>query len=123
METIRYYQSQNFHRRILNEIQFIFKDISSLYELTPKLIADFASYLLKAFNLIAYSSVINQNHEYYWLNMKLIFKPFPKGAYTNNTGYMERLYNVWIINILPKMVAKKLRNHFKLICILPRKGL
>ena len=111
-----------------------FNLISSLYELTPKLIADFAPSLLgalndyreldvEAFNLVTYSSATNQNHEYYWSNMKLIFNPFPKGAYTNNTGYMERLYNVWIINTLPKMVAKKLRNHFKLICILPRKGL
>ena len=91
--------------------------------MTPKLLDDFTSHLLKAlngykelgvgaFNLVTYSSAINQNHEYYWLNMKLISRPFPKGVYTNDTGSMERPYDVWIIDTLPEMVAKKLRNHF-----------
>ena len=113
----------SFSPRGFNEVQFIFQGISSLSELTPKLIDDFAFNLVKtlngykelgvgAFNLVTYSSPINQNHEYYWLNMKLISRPFPKGVYTNDTGSMERLYDVWIIDTLPEIVAERLRPHF-----------
>ena len=113
----------SFAPRGFNEVQFIFQGISSLSELTLKLIDDFVSCLVKllngykelgvgAFNLVTYSSAVNQNHEYYWLNMKLISRPFPKGVYTNDTGPMERLYDVWVIDTLPEMVAEKLRIHF-----------
>lgn len=44
--------------------------------------------------------------------MKLISRPFPKGVYTNDTGPMERLYDVWVIDTMPEIVAEKLRVHF-----------
>ena len=99
------------------------QDISSFSELTPKLIGNFASCLVKilngykelgvgAFNLVTYSGAVNQNNECYWLNMKLISRPFPKGVYTNDTGPMERLYDVWVIDTMPEIVAEKLRVHF-----------
>ncbi len=114
----------SFAPRGFNEIQFIFKDISSLAELDKKRIADFADCLVKAlkgykklgigsFNLVTYSGPIGEKLEYYKLNAKLISRPYPGGVYTNDTGPTERLYDVWVIDTLPEVVAEELRLSFK----------
>ena len=103
----------SFAPRGMNEVQFIFHGISSLSDLTQKRTDDFVHCLrnilkgykqleVGAFNLGAYSGPMNQKQDYYWLNMKLISRPFPKGLYTNDTGPMERLYDAWVIDTLPE---------------------
>mgnify|MGYP001085548022 CR=1 FL=1 len=115
----------SFAPRGFNEIQFIFKNISSLAELGKKQIADFASCLIKAlkgykklgigsFNLVTFSSPIGEKLDYYRLDARLISRPYPQGVYTNDTGPFERLYDAWVIDTLPEMVAKQLRPFFEI---------
>lgn len=109
----------SFAPRGFNEIQFIFRGISSLAELDEVQIANFASSLVKAlkgykrlgigsFNLVAFSGPIGEKLNYYRLNVKLISRPYPSGVYTNDTGPFERLYDAWVIDTLPEVVAEKL---------------
>jgi len=43
------------------------------------------------------------------LNIKLISRPYPSGIYTDDTGPLERLYDAWVIDTLPEMVAEELK--------------
>ena len=110
----------SFAPRGFNEIQFIFKEVSSLAELGEPQIADFADCLVKAlkgykklgigsFNLVTYSGPIGEKLNYYSLNLKLISRPYPGGVYTNDTGPFERLYDAWVIDTLPEVLAEQLR--------------
>ena len=114
----------SFAPRGFNEIQFIFKGVSSLAELGEPQIADFADCLVKAlkgyknlgigsFNLLTFSGPMGERLNYYRLNAKLISRPYPSGVYTNDTGPLERLCNVWVIDTLPEMVAAQLKPFFK----------
>ena len=113
----------SFAPRGFNEIQFTFRDISSLTELDEGQIDDFADCITKAlkgykelgigsFNLVTYSGHIGEKLDYYRLNVKLISRPYPGGLYTNDTGPTERLYDVWVIDTLPETVAEELRPFF-----------
>jgi len=121
----------SFAPRGFNEVQFTFHEVGSLAELGHSLaelgkreINDFADCLLRvlrgykkigvgSFNLASYSAPIKEAPDYYCLNMKLISRPFPRGVYTNDTGPMERLYDVWVIDTLPETLAgmHELLNH------------
>ncbi len=114
----------SFAPRGCNEIQFIFKEQSSLAELDEPQIADFADSLVKAlkgykklgigsFNLLTFSGPIGEKLDHYRLNAKLISRPYPSGVYTNDTGPLERLCDAWVIDTLPEMVAENLRPFFK----------
>lgn len=113
----------SFAPRGFNEIQFIFKEVSSFTELVERPIIDFANCLTKAlkwykklgigsFNLVTYSGPIDKKLYHYRLNAKLISRPYPQGIYTNDTGPMERLYDVWVIDTLPEIVAENLKLFF-----------
>jgi len=113
----------SFAPRGFNEIQFIFKDGSSLTELDKPQIADFADSLVKAlkgykklgigsFNLVTFSGPVGERLNYYRLTIKLISRPYPSGVYTNDTGPMERLYDVWVIDTLPETVAEQIKPFF-----------
>ena len=113
----------SFAPRGFNEIQFIFKEGSSLTELSQRQVSDFAICFAKvlygykklgigSFNLVTYSGPVGEELPHYRLNAKLISRPYPQGIYTNDTGPMERLYNVWVIDTLPEMVAKNMRSFF-----------
>jgi UDPglucose--hexose-1-phosphate uridylyltransferase len=113
----------SFAPRGFNEIQFIFKK-SSLTDLEEKEIDDFADTLTKAllgykgmgigsFNLITYSGPIDKKLEYYSLHAKLFSRPYPKGVYTNDTGPMEKGYDVWVIDTLPEELARSMRPYFE----------
>ena len=59
-----------------------------------------------SFNLIIYSGAAGVNEsDSYWLNAKLISRPYPKAIYTSDTGPMERLEDVWVIDTLPEEVV------------------
>lgn len=107
-----------------NEIQFIFKEISSLAGLGEEQIAEFAACLIKtlkgyknigvgSFNLVTFSCPIDEELEHYRLNAKLISRPYPAGVYTNDTGPLERLCDVWVIDTLPEVVTENLRRFFE----------
>jgi galactose-1-phosphate uridylyltransferase len=114
----------SFAPRGFNEIQFIFKNEISLAELGERQIADFADCLVKAlkgykklgigsFNLVTFSGPIHKHLDYYKLNVKLISRPYPGGVYTNDTGPLERLCDIWVIDTMPEIVADKLRPSFQ----------
>lgn len=114
----------SFAPRGFNEIQFVFKELSSLTELGERQIADFASCLTRAlrgykelgigsFNLITFSGPIGKGLDYYRLSAKLISRPNPGGVYTSDTGPFERLCDAWVIDTLPETVAEKLKPFFK----------
>jgi len=113
----------SFAPRGFNEIHFIFKEVCFLAELSETQIADFADCLVKAlkgykklgigsFNLVTFSGHIGKKLNYYGLNAKLISRPYPAEVYTNDTGPFERLYDAWVIDTLPEMVAERLKPFF-----------
>jgi galactose-1-phosphate uridylyltransferase len=65
-----------------------------------------------SFNLVSFSAGIDERHPYYTLHFKIISRPYPQGVYTNDSGPFERLYDVWVIDTLPEMVAQTLRKFF-----------
>ena len=114
----------SFAPRGFNEIQFVFKELSSLAELDEGQIADFAGCLVEAlkgykrlgigsFNLITFSGPVGKRADYYRLNAKLISRPYPGGVYTSDTGPFERLCDAWVIDTLPETLAGKLKPFFK----------
>ncbi|HIE29086.1 TPA: hypothetical protein EYP66_17575 [Candidatus Poribacteria bacterium] len=111
----------SFAPRGFNEIQFIFPEISSFMDLTDAHIVDFVQSLktvlvgykemgIGSFNLVTYSGPMDESLDYYCFNMKLISRPFPRCVYTNDTGPMERLYDVRVIDTLPEQLAEKMRS-------------
>ena len=109
--------------RGFREVQFIFKDISSLADLGEKQAKDFAQSAVKilhgykqmgvgSFNLNIFSGPIGEKLNYYALNAKIISRPFPQTVYTNDTGSLERLQDEWVIETLPEDVAERMRGVF-----------
>lgn len=104
-----------------NEVCFIFHGISSLTQLDERQMETFSvclSKVLKAynemgvgsFNLATLSGAVDQDQgQFYWMSAKLISRPFPRGIYTNDSGPMERMQGVWIIDTLPEELAKKIK--------------
>jgi len=111
----------SFAPRGFNELCFIFHEVSSLAEVNERQIERFSLYLssvLKAyqeigvgsFNLVTLSGPIDGNEaSFYWMSAKLISRPYPKGIYTNDSGPMERLQDVWVIDTLPEELANRIK--------------
>ena len=111
----------SFAPRGFNEVSFIFNRVSSLAEIDDRQIESFSTYLSKAlkayseigvgsFNLVTFSGSIGGNEAYfYWMSAKLISRPYPQGIYTGDTGSLERLQDVWIIDTLPEALARKMK--------------
>lgn len=113
----------SFAPRGFNEIQFIFKK-GSLTDLEEKEIDEFAHTLTRAllgykemgigsFNLITYSGPVNKKIDSYSLHAKLFSRPYPRAIYTNDTGPLERGYDVWVIDTLPEELTCKMRRYFE----------
>lgn len=113
----------SFAPRGFNEVQFIFRDSSSLGGLEEEEITDFADCLTRAlrgykslgigsFNLVTFSGPLARRLDYYRLHAKLISRPHPGGVYTSDTGPLERLCDAWVIDTLPEVVAERLRAYF-----------
>jgi len=104
-----------------NEVSFIFRGTSSLTQLDEKQVETFSIYLsavLKAyhdmgvgsFNLATLSGAVDQNQaQFYWMSAKLISRPYPRGIYTNDSGPMERVQGVWVVDTLPEELAKQVK--------------
>ena len=110
----------SFAPRGFNEICFIFNEISSLVEMDEGQMERFSLYLSRAlrayrkigvgsFNLVTFSGPIGGNEAcFYWMSARLISRPYPKGIYTSDTGPMERLQDVWVIDTLPEELAGRM---------------
>lgn len=105
------------------EVQLIFKELGNLADLKENQARDFATAIIKilhcykkmgvnSFNLITYSAAVGENPDYYWLNARIISRPIFQPFYTADTGYMERFYDVWVIETLPEDVAREMRPGF-----------
>jgi len=115
----------SFAPRGFNEVCFIFSETSSLAGIDEGRIEKFSVYLSRAlrvygeigvgsFNLVIYSGPMGRNEAYfYWMSAKLISRPYPRGIYTSDTGSMERLQDVWVIDTLPEELARRMRAFLK----------
>jgi galactose-1-phosphate uridylyltransferase len=112
----------SFAPRGFNEIQFIFHR-SSLGELGEREIEGFAKALthvlcgytamgIGSFNLITYSGPLHEQLDFYRFHAKLFSRPYPRGVYTNDTGPMERGYDVWVIDTVPEELAEHMKPFF-----------
>jgi galactose-1-phosphate uridylyltransferase len=105
------------------EVQLIFKGVGNLADVDEKQAADFATSITKilhcykrmgvdSFNLVTYSAATGENPPHYWLNARIISRPNFQPFHTADTGFMERFYDVWVIEALPEDVAREMRAHF-----------
>jgi len=106
------------------EVQFVFKEVGNLADLGEKQMEDFAIAIVRvlrcyremgvnSFNLITYSAPVHESPEYYLLNARIISRPVFQPFYTNDTGFMERFFDVWVIETLPEELADVLRERFR----------
>jgi len=113
----------SFAPRGFNEVQFIFPKASSFTDLNKTQVEHFAEALVKvfagyksvgvgSFNLVSYSAAVEEEREDFWLCIKLFSRPFPKGVYTNDTGPMERMYDSFVIDSPPEILASYLKPFF-----------
>jgi len=103
-----------------NEICFIFHGISSLAQLDETRIESFSDRLtivlmayegmgIGSFNLCTLSGPIDEDFSNcYWMSARLISRPYPRGIYTNDSGPMERMQGVRVIDTLPEELARKM---------------
>lgn len=105
------------------EVQFIFKGLTNLADLEEKQAEDFAFSIIKilrcykemgvnSFNLITYSAAVKETPNYYSLSARIISRPVWQPFYTNDAGFMERFYDVWVIETLPEDIAREMRPAF-----------
>jgi len=112
--------------RAYNEVCFIFKDqVSSFSQLNEKQIENFVEALTKtllgyknlgvgSLNMASFSAAVDDKaaSTHFRLHVKLFSRPSPKGVYTNDTGPMERVYNSWVIDSVPEILAETIRGSF-----------
>jgi len=107
------------------EVELILKDIGNLADLNEKQARDFAACIVKilrcykgmgvnSFNLVTFSTPVGENPDYYWLNARIISRPVFQPFYTSDAGFMERFYDVWVIETLPEDIARQMRPVFAL---------
>lgn len=63
-----------------------------------------------SFNLVTFSPPMGETDPPpFPFHARLISRPYPSGIYTNDTGFFERMYDLWIIDTLPEEVAMQVR--------------
>jgi len=101
----------------------IFKGVGNLADLDERQTRDFAAAIVKilrcykgmgvnSFNLITYSAPLKQRPDHYLLSARIISRPVFMPVYTSDAGFMERFYDVWVIETLPEAVAREMRASF-----------
>jgi galactose-1-phosphate uridylyltransferase len=109
--------------RGFREVTIIVKGISSFSELNEhhldtlsecmsKILKGYKSMGVGSFNMVSFSSGIDQKLPYFTLHFKIISRPYPQGIYTNDAGPFERLYDVWVVDTLPEETSRTLRKLF-----------
>lgn len=105
------------------EVQLIFKGLGNLADLGENQARDFADSIVSilrcykemgvnSFNLVTYSAPVEENPDHYSLNARIISRPVFQPFYVNDTGFMERFYDVWVIETLPEDIARRMRPVF-----------
>lgn len=105
------------------EVQMIFKGVSDLAGLDEGKARDFAAAIVRvlhcyrgmginSFNLITYSAPVGERLEHYRLSARMVSRPVFQPVYTTDSGFLERFYDVWVIETLPEDVAREMREGF-----------
>ena len=113
----------SFAPRGFREVLFVFKRPCPLPGLEAREIDHFCHALssvlrgyhaigVGSFNLASFSSAVAETLPYFPVQFRLISRPYPRGIYTNDTGPMERLFGVSVVDDLPEEVAAALRPYF-----------
>lgn len=113
----------SFAPRGFREILVLLPGSASLSDLDPGRVKAFSWALVRllkayhsmgvgSFNLVTYSPPMDTLPPAFPFHVKLISRPFPRGIYTNDTGFFERMYDLWIIDTLPEEVARQARPFF-----------
>jgi UDPglucose--hexose-1-phosphate uridylyltransferase len=114
----------SFAPRGFREILFILPGAGSLADLSQEQRATFCLALVRAlkayhslgvgsFNLVTYSPPMGATPPPFPFHARLISRPFPSGIYTNDTGFFERMYDLWIIDTPPEDLVLKVRPFFE----------
>ncbi len=113
----------SFAPRGFREILVILEGTGSWADLTPSHVRIFCRVLTRllqayhamgvgSFNLVTYSAPLGEEDPAFPFHAKLISRPFPSGVYTNDTGFFERMYDLWVIDTLPEDIARQARPFF-----------
>jgi len=113
----------SFAPRGFREILIVFPGSSSLAHLDHtqkqafcwalvRLLAAYHAMGVGSFNLVTYSPAMDHEPPPFPFHAKLISRPYPSGIYTNDTGFFERMYDLWIIDTVPEEVAERVRAFF-----------
>ncbi len=114
----------SFAPRGFREVLVLLSGSGSLAELDPGQVETFSWALVRllrayhsmgvgSFNLVTYSPPMDIHPPPFPFHVKLISRPYPRGIYTNDTGFFERMYDLWIIDTLPEEVARQTRPFFR----------
>jgi galactose-1-phosphate uridylyltransferase len=66
-----------------------------------------------SFNLVSFSSALDEPLPYFTLHFKIVSRPYPRNVYTNDSGPFERFYDIWVIDTLPEEVAATCRSFLR----------
>ncbi len=124
LETDRVSWLASFAPQGQNEVWIIFKEISSITEMTSRDVEEFSEGLsrvlkgyaklgVESFNLTSFSGPAGEDlYEHYRLNFKLISRPQFRPLYTSDSGFMERFQCEPVIETLPEDLTESLRDGF-----------
>ena len=105
------------------EVQFIFRDASSLADLEDEQIEDFADAVImvfrgydkmgvSSFNVCTFSGPVGEKLPHYSLHVKIISRPPVQAFYRNDSGPLERLHHEPDIEMEPEAMAEALKPFF-----------
>jgi UDPglucose--hexose-1-phosphate uridylyltransferase len=105
------------------EVLAVIENVSSLAHLERKL-DDFCAGLsqilkgycklgIRSMNFATYAGPSNEDmKDFYWLNARLIARPYPTPFYVSDCGFMERFHLETIVETMPEDLAKGLKKYF-----------
>ncbi len=113
-----------FAPRGFRELLFLLPGAGSLTDLTPEETGTFCRALVRAlrayrhlgvgsFNLVTYSPPMDEDPPPFPFHARLISRPYPSGIYSNDSGFFERMYDLWIIDTPPEDLALRTRPFFE----------
>lgn len=114
----------SFAPRGFTELLFVVQGTRDIAGMTTQQVHDFVDALLRAlkgyhalgigsFNLVSFSGATGSTEEDgHCLYFKIFSRPNPTGLYTNDTGPTERMYDTWVIDTIPELVAESMRPFF-----------
>jgi galactose-1-phosphate uridylyltransferase len=83
--------------------------VQSLAVCFNRMLACYKTMGVGSFNLVSFSSALDEALPYFTLHFKMVSRPYPRNVYTNDSGPFERFYNIWVVDTLPEDVAATCR--------------